>query len=791
MNKLSTGLFALLLILASSVRAEPFVVKDIRIEGLQRLSLGAVFNVMPIDVGDEVDANSLARISRILFKTGNFQDIQIARDDDVLVVSVSERPSITTIEIDGNKSIETDNLLDGLSQAGLSEGSVFQRATLDRIKLELERQYISQGRYAARVTPEVTPLPRNRVALKIEIKEGDVATISGIDIVGNHLFEDEELIDLFELKETHFTSFFKGDDKYSKERLSGDLESLRSYYLDRGYVNFRIESTQVSVTPDKTEVYIAVNVHEGKQFKVSEVKLSGDLKVKEEALSRLLLVKEGQTFSRQLVTLTNELITKRLGNEGYMFANVNGVPTANDDDATVSITFYVDPGKRVYVRRVNFFGNTKTRDSVLRREMRQMEGAWANGRLIERSKSRLERLGFFKGVTIDTPKVAGENDQVDVNYTVEEQPSGSIGASLGFQESSGFVFGANVSQSNFLGTGNRVSFAVNKSDTRTSYNFSFVDPYYTIDGVSRGYSVYFQETEIDEDNNLSSWATDRFGGNLTFGYPINETQRLNFGIGYENTKVYASARSALDVHEFIGYDYVDYLVNNANTQNESFNTVSLTGSWTSSTLNRGVFATRGASQSVSMEVAVPGSDLEFYKVKYNGQIYFPIAQSWALRFNTDLGFGDGYGDGNGYNEVSRLPFFENFYAGGFGSVRGYEDRTLGPKENQSVYDFGDPNPFGGNLLIEGSVELIFPIPFVKDKRSVRTLFYLDGGNVFDTHRDDEENLDINADQLRYSVGVGLSWITGIGPLTFSLSKTINDQDDDDTKAFQFSLGKPF
>ncbi len=783
MNKLSIGLIALLLIVANSVRADSFVVKDIRIEGLQRLSLGAVFNVLPIDVGDEVSTDVLARSVRVLFKTGNFQDIQVARDDDILVISVSERPSIVDIEIDGNKSIETDNLLDGLSQAGLSEGSVFQRATLDRIKLELERQYISQGRYAASVVPEVTPLPRNRVSLKITIKEGDVATISGIDIVGNHLFTDEALIELFELKATHFTSFYKGDDKYSKERLSGDLESLKSFYLDRGYVNFNIDSTQVSVTPDKTEVYIAVNVNEGKLFKVSEVKLSGDLKVKEEDLKRLLLVAKGQTFSRQLVTLTNELITKRLGNEGYMFANVNGVPKVNNEDTTVSVTFYVDPGKRVYVRRINFFGNTKTRDSVLRREMRQMEGSWANGRLIERSKSRLERLGFFKGVAIETPKVAGETDQVDVNYSVEEQPSGSIGASLGFQESSGFVFGANVSQSNFLGTGNRVSFAVNKSDTRTSYNFSFVDPYYTIDGVSRGYSLYFQETDIDEDNNLSSWATDRFGGSLTFGYPISETQRLNFGIGYENTKVYASARSSLDVHDFIGYDYVENS-NGAYTQNESFDTVSLTGSWTSSTLNRGVFATRGASQSLSAEISVPSSELEFYKIKYNGQLYVPLTRTWVLHFNTDIGFGDGYGDD------TQLPFYENFYAGGFGSVRGYEDRTLGPLERQSSDDFGDANPFGGNLLVEGSVELIFPIPFVKDKRSVRTLFYLDGGNVFDTHRD-EEGLDVSVDELRYSVGVGLSWITGIGPLTFSLSKTINDKEIDDTKAFQFSLGKPF
>ncbi len=785
MNRISAFvLLWLALFFVSIANADTFVIKDIRIEGLQRISAGAVFNVLPLQVGDEVDDSTLARSARILFKTGNFQDISLERDGDVLVVLVSERPSITKIEIEGNKSIETENLMDGLSKAGLSEGSVFQRATLDRLKVELERQYIAQGRYGARVSPEVTPLPRNRVSIHITIKEGDVATISGVDVVGNTVFTDEELQDEFELKKTHMFSFFKGDDKYSREKLSGDLEKLVSYYQDRGYVNFRVESTQVSVTPDKSQVYIAVNVSEGERHTVNEIKLVGDLKVSEEELRRLILLKPGQTFSRQLVTTSSELISKRLGNEGYTFANVNGVPVAKDDN-TVDVTFYVDPGTRVYVRRINYFGNEKTRDEVLRREMRQMEGAWASGQLIENSKVRLERLGYFKGVTVETPRVPGEDDQIDVNYTVEEQPSGSIGASVGYQQGTGFVFGANLSQTNFLGTGNRVTIAANRSDIRNSINFSFTDPYYTIDGVSRGYSLYYQETNIEDDDTISNWAADRLGGNINFGYPISDIERINFGIGYENIKIYASPYSPLQVWELVNFDQWLYLTQNKSTQDEDYNNFPFTLSWTYSTLNRGVFATRGSSHTVSSEVTVPGSELEYYKLTYRGQRYFPINDTWVMRLRGDLGYGDGYG------EEKVMPFYENFYSGGFGSVRGYDDRSLGPREIQSPYDYGRERAIGGNMLVEGSLEFIFPMPFVKDNRQFRTLFFIDGGNVFDTNRTDEEGYEIRANNLRYSAGVALSWITGIGPLSFSLSKPLNDKSEDDTQAFQFSLGQPF
>lgn len=776
-------LLCLVCFITGTANADTFTIKDIRLEGLQRISAGAVFSVLPLRVGDQVDEDSLARSARLLFKTGNFQDIKLQKDDDVLIIVVSERPSISSIELEGNKSIETENLLQGLSQAGLSEGSVFQRATLDRLKVELERQYISQGRYGARVEPVVKPLPRNRVSIHIQIDEGDIATISGVNIVGNSVFSDEQLQEEFDLKKSHMFSFFKGDDKYSREKLSGDLEKLTSYYQDRGYVNFRVESTQVTVTPSKSEVYITVNVSEGELHTVNEVKLSGDLKVAESELQRLLLLRPGQTFSRRLVTTTNELISKRLGNEGYTFANVNGVPSISPNgDNTVDVTFYVDAGTRVYVRRINFFGNTKTRDEVLRREMRQMEGAWASGQLIENSKVRLERLGFFKGVTVETPRVAGEDDQVDVNYTVEEQPSGSIGASVGYQQGTGFVFGANLSQSNFLGTGNRVSLAANRSDIRDSLSFSFTDPYYTIDGVSRGYSLFYQSTDISDDDTISNWASDRLGGNINFGYPTSDISRLNFGIGAEQVTVYGSYTSPLQVSELIGYDYQQFF-QGVTTQSKDFINFPVNGSWSISTLNRGVFATRGSSHTVSAQVTLPGSDLQYYKLNYASQKYFPLSQKWVLRLRSDLGYSDSYGD------EEKVPFYEHYYAGGFGSVRGYDDRSLGPRETQSPYDIAVPRAIGGNLLVEGAAEFIFPMPFVKDNRSFRTMLFVDAGNIFDTNRRDEYEFELS--ELRMSAGIALSWITGIGPLSFSLSKAFNDQEGDDIQTFQFSLGQPF
>lgn len=779
---LLTAVFAALMI--GKVHAESFTISDIRVNGLQRVSAGSVFGALPLNVGDQADDRRLVEATRALFKTGFFQDIQLGRDGSVLVISVVERPSISSIEIEGNKAISTEDLLKGLKQSGLSEGEIFQRATLEGVRNELQRQYVAQGRYSAEIEADVIPQPRNRVALKININEGMVAAIQHINVVGNTVFPDEDLINLFELKTTNWLSFFKNDDKYAREKLSGDLERLRSYYLDRGYINMDISSTQVSITPDKKHVYITVNVDEGQKYTIRDVKLSGDLKVPEEEVKALLLVKEGQVFSRKVMTTTSELITRRLGNEGYTFANVNGIPQTHDEDHTVSVTFAVDPGKRAYVNRINFRGNTKTEDQVLRREMRQMEGGWASTYLIDQSKTRLERLGFFKEVNVETPQVPGTDDQVDVNYTVEEQPSGSITASVGFAQSAGLILGGSISQNNFLGTGNKVSIGLTRSEYQTRYNFGFVDPYWTVDGVSLGYNAFYRTTDYNKlDVDVSSYSVDSLGGGVSVGYPISETSRLTFGLTVQQDEIGTGRYTVDEIFNFI--------------KNEGDKYLNFKGSigWSESTLNKGVMATRGHSQSLVLETTIPGSDLSFYKLDYRGQVFTPLTQNTALRWHTELGYGDSYGS------TSELPFYEHYFAGGFNSVRGFKDSSLGPRSTPSTGKNPgtlrdpdqDPLPFGGNVLVQGGVEYLFPLPFVKDQRQLRTVLFWDVGNVFDTSCSSTAKncSNINLGELASSVGVGLTWITALGPLSFSLGMPIKKPDNADTQVFQFSLGQTF
>lgn len=775
-------------LIISEAHAAPFTVSDIRVNGLQRVSAGSVFGALPLNVGETVDERRLADATRELFKTGFFEDIQLSREGDVLIVTLLERPSISSLEIEGNKVISKDDLLKGLKQSGLAEGEIFQQATLEGVRNELQRQYVAQGRYSANIEAEVVPQPRNRVALKIKVTEGSVASIQHINLVGNKVFDNEELTDLFELKTKNWLSFFRNDDKYAREKLSGDLERLRSYYFDRGYINMDITSTQVSITPDKKHVYITVNVDEGEQFTIREVKLSGDLKVPEEEIKALLLSREGQVFSRKVMTTTSELITRRLGNEGYTFANVNGIPEPHDEDNTVSLTYAVDPGKRAYVNRINFRGNTKTTDEVLRREMRQMEGGWASTYLIDQSKTRLERLGYFKEVNVETPQVPGTDDQIDVNYSVEEQPSGSITASVGFAQNAGLILGGSISQSNFLGTGNKVSLGLTRSDYQSNYNFSFVDPYWTVDGVSLGYNAFYRATDYDKlDVDVSSYSVDSFGGGVNVGYPISETARLNFGLSAQQDKLKTGRYTVEEIMDFI------------DDEGKNYTNFKASAGWSESTLNRGVMATRGHSQSVVLESTIPGSDLAFYRLDYSGQIFKPLSTNYTLRFHTDLGYAEGYGS------TSKLPFYENYYAGGFNSVRGFKDSSLGPRSTPSTgnrpgtekdYD-QKPLPFGGNVLVQGGVELLFPMPFVKDQRSLRTVLFWDVGNVFDTHcstaqkKRNEAGCGIKYDNLASSVGVGLTWITALGPLSFSLGAPVKKPDNADTQIFQFSLGQTF
>lgn len=783
---------ALSALMIAQVHAESFTVSDIRVNGLQRVSAGSVFAALPLNVGEQIDDRRLVEATRSLFKTGFFQDIQLSRDGNVLIVNVVERPSISSIEIEGNKAITTEDLMKGLKQSGLSEGEIFQRATLEGVRNELQRQYVAQGRYSAEIETEVVPQPRNRVALKININEGTVAAIAHVNVVGNTVFSEEDLTDLFELKTTNWLSFFKNDDKYSREKLSGDLERLRSYYLDRGYIHMDIASTQVSITPDKKHVYITVNVNEGEKYTVSDVKLSGDLKVPEEEVKKLLLVKKGQVFSRKVMTTTSDLITRRLGNEGYTFANVNGVPEPNDENKTVSITYVVDPGKRAYVNRINFRGNTKTEDEVLRREMRQMEGGWASTYLIDQSKQRLERLGYFKEVNVETPAVPGTDDQVDVNYSVEEQPSGSITASVGFAQSAGLILGGSISQNNFLGTGNKVSIGLTKSDYQTRYNFGFVDPYWTVDGVSLGYNAFYRKTDYDKlDVDVSSYSVNSLGAGVSIGYPISETSRLTYGLTVQRDEIDTGAYTVDEIFDFI------------EKEGDSFTNFKASIGWSESTLNKGVLANRGHSQSLVLETTIPGSDLSFYKLDYRGQIFAPLTENYTMRFHTELGYGGAYGD------TDRLPFYENYYAGGFNSVRGFKDSSLGPRSTPSKArsngdgpdDQGrytdpdqDPQAFGGNIMITGGAELLFPLPFVKDQRQLRTVLFYDIGNVFDTDCpiSTTQGCDgVKFQDMAMSAGVGLTWITALGPLSFSLATPIKKPDNAETQIFQFSLGQTF
>ncbi len=754
--------------------ADEFTVADIEVEGLQRVSAGSVFSVFPVNIGEQIDETSLAEAIKELFRSGLFTDVRASRDGGVLILSVIERPSISSIEIEGNKNIETDMLMDALAGAGLEEGQVFQRATLERLELEILRSYIGQGRYNARVTATAEELPQNRVAVRLEINEGSVAAIQHINIVGNRDFSDEELIDLFELRTSSWWNSLTNKDKYARERLSGDLESLRSFYLDRGYLDFNVESSQVSISPDKQQVFIAISLNEGPQYTISDVRLRGELIVGEEELRKLIPLEEGDVFSRSKMTAISESLSYRLGREGYAFANVNAVPEP-DENNTAAVTFYVEPGKRAYVRRINFEGNVSTKDEVLRQEMTQMEGGVASTDRIEFSKTRLERLGFFQTVNVDTTPVPGTDDLVDVNYSVQEQPTGSLSASVGFSQSSGVILGASVSENNFFGTGKRASFGVNVSDSVKSANISYQDPYYTVDGVSRGFSVFGRQTDYDEED-ISSYLLDEYGARLTFGYPTDSITRLNFGLGLTQSNIKEGDYTSDEVRNFTA------------AEGDSFLNYFVFGSWRRSTLNRGVLPTDGYSHSLSLDLAVPGSDLTFYKARYQTNYYFPLTDSnrWVIRARGELGYGDGYGD------RTQMPFYEHYYAGGFGSVRGYEANSLGRKvdrvdRNGRTYD--DDDPFGGNLLTEAGLELIVPTPFAGDTRSMRTSLFLDAGQVFDTAREGDPEEELG--EVRASAGVSFQWITAVGPLAFSLAKPLNDQSGDDTQVFQFSLGQSF
>jgi outer membrane protein insertion porin family len=774
MKQLLTGLIVLFLIMSTVSYAEDFQVSDIRIEGLQRVSAGTVFAALPINVGDVADDMAVREATRSLFRTGYFADVIMARENGILVIGLVERPAVTEINIEGNKAIETDQLMDALRDNGLAEGQIFRQVILEGMSQELQRQYVSQGRYGALVQTEVKDLPRNRVAVNIDIDEGDVAKIRHINIVGNSNFAEPTLLEQFEQNKTGWLSWITSDDKYSREKLSGDLETLESWYLDRGYLKFQVLSTQVSVSPDKESVFITINVEEGDVYTISGIDLAGDIIIPEIQARALVLLREGVIFSQALMTASSDYITRRLGNEGYTFAEVEGYPEIDEDAKTATVTFLVKPGMRAYVRRIEFRGNTKTADSVLRREMRQMEGGSANNALIEMSKVRLERIGFFKEVSVENIPVAGTNDQIDVLYTVEEQPSGSVGANLGYSQGYGLQLGANLTENNFFGTGRQVGVGANKSAYQSSLNFSYSEPYFTVDGVSAGYSIYLRETDYSK-LRLQPFSQNTKGASVTWSYPVTEVQRIGFGFTFEELE--------LDLGDYTSSPVIeDFVAANG----DWFRSLNFNVNWVKSTLNRGIFATRGTSQRLGVDLAVPGSGLEFFKLTYKATHLRGLTRDFTLKLKADLGYGESFGD------TSQMPFFKNFYAGGLGSVRGYEKYSLGPQNSMSQ-GYSRARPVGGNVQIILGAEVIFPLPFVKDQRSVQSALFFDAGNVFNTKCGD---LEVNCyrpeeGELRYSVGLGATWLSGFGPITFSVAKPLNSDEADQTEVFQFSLGNQF
>ena len=805
MKKLKIYLLGFLLS-TQLVAFEDFLVSDIRIIGLQRVSTGSIFNVIPISVGDNIDQRKSSDITRSLFATEQFDDIQIAKDGNTLIIVVQERPSISAIDISGNKALKTEQLLESLDGVGIKEGEVYKRSTLEKVKSELVRSYASNGRYGAAVDIEEIKKPRNRLELNIEVDEGKSAKIESINIIGNELFSNEDLLEGFELSSGSFFSFLSNDNAYSREKLKGDIESLESFYLNRGYLKFSIESSQISLSKDKKSIFINFNIFEGEQYTINEVEVIGDLPFEDSVYEEITDTLKDKIYSQAQITGIEEFFTNVLGNQGYAFAEVSGNPEIDDESQMVKLIIQVVPGKRTYTRKILFTGNNLTQDYVMRREMRQFEGAWSSDNSIEASKVRLERLGYFKEVNVETVPVVGTDDQIDVIFSVEEENTGSIGGNIGYSDF-GLMLGFNLQEQNFLGTGNTVAIGINKNVYSEQYNLSFLDPFATKDGVSLGYNAYFRETDYGE-YNVANYLTNSNGFGLQYGWPISDTQRLNLSLTYDKTDIDIGRQPAREIWDFV------------NAEGNIFETLNLQTQWQRVTLNRGMYPTDGASTAISLSATVPGSDINYYRVNLRQKFYQPLGGDFVFGFNGEIGYLSAFGDTN------ETPFYQNFFAGGPRSLRGFESNTLGPRSTEApCYEFnysegtcpnlidsdGDGildkpyyNPYanstynkrvsiGGNVKVEGSLQLIFRLPFIEDQRSMRSAFFFDFGNVFsDNCKEYQFNCyKPSIDDLRYSYGVGITFVTGFVPMSFAISKPTNAGQYEETKEFQFTVGNVF
>jgi outer membrane protein insertion porin family len=742
-----------------SLAIQPFVIRDIRVEGVQRTEAGTVFTYLPIKVGERMDDEKAAQAIKALYATGFYADVRLESEGDVLVVFVQERPAIASIAIEGAKEFSKENLKDGLKQAGIAEAKIYDKSVLDRAEKELKRQYSSRGYYGAVIKTTVTPLERNRVALRFDIEEGEVTKIADINIIGAKAFSERELLRQMKLTTPGWLTWLTKNDQYSKQQLTADLEALRSFYLNRGFLEFNIDSTQVSITPDREKIFLTIVITEGPVFRVGELKFGGDLIVKEPELRRLLQVRKGDVFSREKIVESTKRITDRLGNEGYSFANVNPVPDLDRDKRIAGFTFFIDPGRRVYVRRINISGNQRTQDEVIRRELRQLESSWYSLEKIARSKERLQRTGFFSEVNIETPAVPGTSDQVDVNVTVTERNTGTLNFGVGYSQAEKLTLQASVQQANFLGTGNLMAFQVNSGQINKVYALSYLNPYWTVDGISRGFDFFRRDVDTSS-LSVAAYRTYSTGMGVRFGIPVTEYDQLSAGLTVEQTK--------LGITDTAPQRYLDFI----NTFGEKTNTLRTNLGFSRDTRDSLVWPTKGWLNEAGVEVGVPPGDLKYYRATYQSQFFWtPDRFDWlTFMLNGEVGYAGGYGG-------KVLPFFKNFYAGGVGSVRGFETASLGPRDTNN-------DVVGGNRRFIGNVEILFPMWGQKEKQ-VRFAIFADAGDVWGQ---DER---IRAQDIRASTGLAVSWDSPVGPLRFSLGFPVKKKEIDKVERFQFQLGKIF
>ncbi len=755
-----------LLLVTKTTFALSFVVEDIEVRGIKKISVGTVLNYLPVKAGDSFDYGEAPKVIKELYKTGFFNNITLSQENNSLIIEVEERPAIAEVNFDGNKELNDDVMKDALKQTGMTKGKIYNPKLLEKLEQELQQLYYSLGKYSARVDVKATQLDADRVQVDIEISEGAPAKIRSINLIGNHDFSDQDLLDEFDLVPTADAWF--GSDKYSSTKLSGDLETLKSFYLDQGYVRFNVESKQVSITPDKKDINIAINMQEGDQYKIKEIKLTGDLIVPEDELKALLIFRSGDVFSRKNITASIKLMNRRLGDEGYAFANVRSIPEIDDENKTVTLTLLIDPGKKMMVRQIVFEGNAQTRETVLRRELRQFEGAQYSQSLMDRSRIRLQRLKYISAVDMRNVKVPGEPDQMDVIFNVTERFSGSFTVGLGYSQAQGALFNLGLTHDNIFGSGNQLGFVFNNSSSEEQYEFNYLNPYYTADGISRGFSAKYTKTDAGKAN-ITNYLLDKVQFAVNYGIPLSEYNKVHFSLGLVRNDLSISVSSSDEVKNFVVDNNKD-ITSTTNLDGDVYDNAFVSVSLSKDSRNRSIFPDTGSLNSIGVEVH--GGDLDFYKALFRHQTVFPVGAGVTFSFKTRLGYGDAYGD------TTDLPFFTKYTAGGIRTVRGYDYNRLGPRDSKNQI-------FGGNFQVVTNSEFLIPLDALGGAESFRLGLYFDAGNVF------AESGDFDTAELRTSTGISAKWFTLIGPIELSYAVPLNDKPGDETKNFQFSLGAPF